>query len=82
MGKGTHKGFEYLAKSVRAVSKNNTRPCFVLKCDVRKFFDSINHQVLYEILSRRVKDAETLHLLRAIIASYNTGFTERERERE
>jgi retron-type reverse transcriptase len=81
VGKGTHKGVEYLAKSLRSVSRNNTRPCFVLKCDVRKFFDSVDQKVLYGILNRKIKDTDTLHLLTTIISSYSSGFNERERER-
>jgi RNA-directed DNA polymerase len=73
IGKGTHKGVSYLAERLRAASRNNTKPCFALKCDIRKFFDSMNHQTLLEIIERRVKDADTLWLLRAIISSYASG---------
>ncbi len=82
VGKGTHKGFAYLTNALRAVSQNNTRPCFVLKCDVRKFFDSVDHTTLRGILEKRILDPDTRNLLREIISSYSTGFNERERERE
>lgn len=71
--KGTHKGVEYLADCLRKVSRNNTSPCFALKCDVRKFFDSINHEVLFSILKKRIRDEDTLRLLREIIDSYATS---------
>ncbi|MDD3531410.1 MAG: reverse transcriptase/maturase family protein [Candidatus Pacebacteria bacterium] len=83
IGKGTHKGVEYLANSLRAVSQNNIHSCFALKCDVRKFFDSIDHETLLGVLRRRILDEDTLWLLDNVINSYETGFTrERERERE
>jgi retron-type reverse transcriptase len=83
IGKGTHRGVKYLATAIRAVSKNYTKPCFVLKCDIRKFFDSIDHGILLEIIARRVRDGRTLILLGEIVESYSAGsaFT-RERERE
>ncbi len=83
IGKGTHKGVEKVSEMLRAVSKNNTRTCYALKCDVRKFFDSIDHETLTEILRRRIKDAKTTSLLERVIESYEkSGTCERERERE
>jgi retron-type reverse transcriptase len=66
---------------LREVSKNNTRPCFALKCDVRKFFDSIDHKILLEILAKRIIDTDTLWLLEEVINSYPRQIRERERER-
>ena len=63
VGKGTHKGVQAIERMSRQVSQNYTRPCFALKCDVRRFFDSIDHDVLLEILERRVKDTDVMWLL-------------------
>jgi len=83
IGKGTHRGMLYLRDTVRKVSANYTRPCFVLKCDIRKFFDSVDHDILFEIMTKRLKDAEARWLLKEIIESYSSGILrERERERE
>ena len=81
IGFGTHKGVSALARMVRVVSRNNTRPCFVLKCDIRKFFDSINHATLIAILQRRIKDKDAMQLLTEIIDSFSTSLRKRtERE--
>lgn len=82
--KGTHKGVVAAAQILRTVSRNNTRPCYALKCDIQKFFDSVDHRILFEIIQERVKDTETLDLLEEIIESYSSesGTNERERERE
>ena len=83
VGKGTHKGIEVLTNMLRAVSKNGTQPCYALKCDIRKFFDSIDHDILLGILERRIVDPDTRWLIREIIESYQAaGLRERERERE
>ena len=50
--KGTHRAIDQFRKYGRRTSKNNTRPCFVLKCDIRKFFASIDHEVLKQIFAR------------------------------
>lgn len=54
-GKGTHRGVVWLENATRKVSKNYTQPCFVLKCDIQKFFDSVDHTVLIAILRRKIK---------------------------
>lgn len=36
--KGTHLALDRFAEFARKVSKNNTRTCYVLKCDIKKFF--------------------------------------------
>jgi len=83
IGFGTHKGVDILERKIRTVAKNGTSDCFVLKCDVRKFFDSVNHDILITILEKRIKDEKTIWLLRSIIGSYDsTPVRERERERE
>jgi hypothetical protein len=50
IGFGTHRGVAALEGMTRKVSRNNTHPCFVLKCDIRKFFDSVNQDTLIAIL--------------------------------
>lgn len=70
VGKGVHKGVNAVAKMARKVSKNFTGPCFALKCDVRKFFDSIDHNILLKILREKITDTETMALLENIIESY------------
>ncbi len=46
---------------------------FVLKCDVRKFFASIDHATLQEKLARWVTSPAALALIARILASYRTG---------
>ncbi len=70
IGKGTHKGIEAIERMGRKVSQNHTRPCFALKCDIKQFFDSIDHNVLLEILGKRIKDPDTMWLLEQIVRSY------------
>ena len=81
IGKGTHKGMQKVAKMIRTVSQNNTRKCYALKCDIRKFFDSIDQNTLINIIEKRIKDKDVQSLLFEIIGSYSSIY-ERERERE
>lgn len=71
IGKGNHVGMKRLEVMTRKVSKNYTRPCYVLKCDIKKFFDSVDHEILLELLFRKITDLDVRWLLREIVASFS-----------
>ena len=68
--KGNHKGVLALETMIRKASKNYSESCFVLKCDVKKFFDTVDHEVLLSILRKRIKDCDVMWLLEEIVGSY------------
>lgn len=72
VGKGTHKGVSALGKFIRKTGKNYSQPCLVLKCDVRKFFGTVDHEILMRILKNRIKDENAKWLLREIIDSFSS----------
>ena len=69
--KGMHRAIQRLRQFSYSVSKNNTKPCWVLKCDIKKFFHSIDQQVLLQILEERISDKNIMVLLKEIIASFH-----------
>lgn len=70
--KGTHKAINQFRRHYWKVSKNNSKQCWVLKCDIRKFFASIDHDVLLQILKKRISDPNVIWLLERIIYSFET----------
>ncbi len=70
--KGTHKALDRFRYFARKVSKNNTRTCYILKGDIKKFFASIDHKILKSILERQIKDKDILWLLNQVIDSFNS----------
>lgn len=73
LGKGTHRGVEAIRSMARKVSRNHTAPCYALKCDIEKFFDSVDHITLLTILKEKIKDERLLELLSGIIGSFKSG---------
>ncbi len=59
-GKGTHAALDRFQHFMQ-------RYPFVLKCDVRKFFPSVDHQILKATVRRKIKDPHVLWLVDAII---------------
>lgn len=60
----------------RQVSRNYTSPCWALKLDIRKFFDSVDHGVLIGLLREKMADTQLLGLLENIIGSFHTCHAE------
>lgn len=61
-GKGQHAGSLRCMQFVR-------RNQYVLQCDVSKFYPNINHEVLMQIIERKIKDKRVLALLGEIVRS-------------
>jgi retron-type reverse transcriptase len=70
VGKGTHKALDRFRDFAGKVSKNHTRTAWVLKCDIRKFFASIDQKILISILKKYIFDKNVINLLRRIIGSF------------
>lgn len=72
-GKGVHRAFVRLEKFVDRLRGATGKGVYCLKCDVAKYFASVDHEVLMRLLSRRIKDGRTMRLLRAIVESLPAG---------
>jgi RNA-directed DNA polymerase len=59
-----------IRKFARIVSKNNTKTCWVLKGDIKKFFASIDQHILVKILEQYIPDNKIVNLLKGIIFSF------------
>jgi len=60
VGKGTHRALDRCTKFLRSHE-------YVLPCDVRQFFPSIDHQILYEQLRRVIPQTDVLWLVERIL---------------
>ena len=70
--KGTHKAVNRFREFAQKAGKNNTRTCWVLKCDIRKFFASIDHSILIQILKEYIPEQNIISLLEEIIGSFSS----------
>lgn len=66
----TGRGIEGCAKRVDTlISRFDGRPLYCLKIDIRKFYPSIDHDVLKSILRKKIKDTKALALIDGIVDS-------------
>ena len=71
LGKGTLKALNRFRSFAYMVSRNHTRACWILQCDIRKFFASIDHKILLDILNSYIPDKNIIWLLEEIIESFS-----------
>ena len=72
IGKGTFNAIERFDYFKRKASKNNSRKCYALKADVKHYFKTVNHDILLEIIKKKIKDKRVLWLIKLIISNHNT----------
>ncbi len=78
-GKGTLFAITQFEKFMRTVSKNNTSPCFIFKADIKHYFEEINHEILLQLIRRKITDEKIIWLIEKIV---KPNYSCRERERE
>lgn len=71
LGKGTHSAIDDLRRRIWKTSRNFSRQCWALKCDIRRFYDSVDHEILLFLLNRRVEDRRVLNLLQNVVESFH-----------
>lgn len=67
--KGTHKCVDKIQHNLRQAKWEYGDTAYIVKFDIKKFFYSIDRNILKEIYKKKIKDKETLELLFKIIDS-------------
>jgi len=67
IGKGTLKAIERFDIFKRKVSRNNTITCWVLKADIKHYFDEMNHDILVGIIRKKIQDEKVIWLIKQIL---------------
>lgn len=70
-GKGNLNAVKRFDKFKLKVSKNNTRNCYVLKADIRHYFDEVSHDTLISILRKKVNDEKLISLISKVLKNHS-----------
>jgi len=73
--KGTHRAMDRFRSFAYKASNNHTRTVWVLKCDIRKFFASIDQTILLNIVEKYILDKDINDLIAEIVGSFHTHTT-------
>lgn len=76
-GKGTLRALNRFENFSRKISANYTQDGYVLKCDIKKCFTSIDHNLLKKILRRHILCRRTMMIIESIIDSFSTNGSEK-----
>jgi len=72
IGKGTHRAIKRFRKFAWKVSQNKTKICWILKCDIKKFFANIDHEILLSILRGYISEENIIWLIENVIGSFTS----------
>lgn len=82
--KGSHLAVKRFESFVRKASSNgqkiknpfnnNSIRGYVLKADIKHYFATIDHEVLLNILKRKINDSELIKLIETILNSFDTNY--------
>jgi RNA-directed DNA polymerase len=67
---GTHLAVRRAFEACRKATQNWRKDAYVLKCDVRKFFDSIDHGILRKLIETRISGPDTMNIVDTLFASF------------
>lgn len=70
--KGTSAGLKYF-KEFNRICKIKYGQYYILKCDINKFFQNIDHEILKKKVERRIKDKDALDIVFKIIDNEEKG---------
>lgn len=65
-GRGTHKAVQRVQKRMRSM-KRKYNNYYVLKCDIKKYFYTIDKNILLGILKKRIKDKKLLEFSKVVL---------------
>lgn len=77
--KGTHKAvnrFEYFIRKVsngrliKNARNNNQIIGYCLKADFRKYFDTVNQEILIKIIEKKIKDTDLIDLIKLVLSNF------------
>ncbi len=80
--KGTHAALERLDRFKRKISQNgrlvksaknnNMTIGYFLKADIKHYFDSVDHEILLDIIKKRISDEKVLVLISKILSNHES----------
>lgn len=71
IGKGSHRAVKQLKIFSQDIANRNFGRCYAAKCDVKKYFENIDHNILFKILCKNIYDEKIRKILREVIGSFH-----------
>lgn len=70
-GRGQHYAVKLLKRHIRRAGADG-KQIYVLKCDIKKYFPSLSHEVIEQRIISKIEDADIRNLFKGIIDAYET----------
>lgn len=74
VGKGTHYGLNLLKKYINDMKRKYDDNFYYLKFDIEKYFYNIDHDIVKNMIRRKIKDKDALNIIDRIIDSTDADY--------
>ena len=71
-GKGTGYAYQKVEEFINSIGSD--KDIYVLKIDINKYFYNIDHKILFDMISKRIKDKKALNIINNIISLTDSGY--------
>lgn len=72
-GRGVHAAVDAAELAIARLRSQGSWPVWAIKLDVKKFYGSVDHKILLQLLMRRITNPVLLEAIKKILASYNSN---------
>ncbi|MFH0701638.1 MAG: reverse transcriptase domain-containing protein [Candidatus Woesearchaeota archaeon] len=72
IGKGAFKAIERFEHFSKEITRNHALPAYVLKADIRHYFETVDHDILLQVLKSKIKDARIIWLIEKILKNHSS----------
>jgi retron-type reverse transcriptase len=69
--KGQYKAIDTFRYFVKLAGSQHTE-CYILKFDIRKYFDNVDHNILLDLIKEKISCEKVLKIIQEILSSYQS----------
>ena len=70
--KGTLNAIKRFEQFTKKESNNDSVTCFVLKADIKHYFNNVNHKILINLLEKKITDKEIINLIKIVLNNHES----------
>lgn len=72
IGKGGLNAIKRFEEFIRKKSNNHSKTCYILKADIKHYFENVNHEKLINLLKKKIIDKQIIQIIRIILENHES----------
>lgn len=72
LGKGGLNAIKRFEDFIRKASINHSKTCYVLKADIKHYFENVDHEKLISLIKKKISDEQIIQLIRIVLENHES----------